>query len=404
MGPRWLRSSLALVVLLATAVPLLGGCGVPVGDSNGIAEPDATARRDGEAAWPPKVSLVRRWEGLDRPVQLTAPAGASGLKFVVCLPGTVEIIENDKVLDTPFLDISEKVSVGGERGLFSIAFAPDYEQSGRFYVCYTDLNGSTVVERYRVSSDEKRADEQTGEVILTVPQPYANHNGGQIAFGPDRFLYVGLGDGGGAGDPEGNGQRTDTLLGKILRIDVSGQGTYAIPPGNPFVGRKGYRGEIWDRGLRNPWRFSFDTLTGDLYIGDAGQDDWEEIDIEPVNTGGLNYGWVLYEGSHPYPPGSKGRSASGLTMPVFEYGHDLGYSVTGGYVYRGSLWPALVGCYFYADYGSGRIWAGQRNGGTWRTAEVADTRRHIAGFGQDAAGELYVLDLDSGEILQLVGR
>lgn len=391
---------LTVGLLLASAL-LTEGCARR--ETGTARTPEDVTTQSAVPTWPPEVKLLPRWTGFEQPVHLTGAGDGSGRVFVVGLTGIVSVIDGGKVLERPFLDISDKVKTGGERGLFSMAFAPDHAESGRFYVAYTDDNGSTVVERYRVSaSDRSVAAPESAQVVLTVPQPQPNHNGGQIAFGPDGQLYVGLGDGGGGGDPRGNAQNPDSLLGKILRIDVSGPGPYAVPANNPFVNRGGYRPEIWDLGLRNPWRFSFDTLTGELFIADVGQNEWEEINVEPVNSGGNNYGWNLYEGSHPYPPGSAASPTIGLVMPTFEYGHDRGNSVTGGYVYRGATWANLVGAYLYADYGSGRIWAAERDGQTWRTALVADTSRKIAGFGQDESGEVYALDISSGEVLSIV--
>jgi glucose/arabinose dehydrogenase len=343
--------------------------------------------------------------GFDRPVQLTHAGDGSGRAFVVELPGVIRLIQDGKVLPKAFLDVSDKVSTGGERGFFSIAFPPDYAASGRFYVDYTNKDGNSVISRYRVSaSDSDSADPGSEQVLLAVDQPFSNHNGGQLAFGPDGYLYVGFGDGGSEGDPFRNGQNPNVLLGKILRLDVSGSGGYSVPRDNPFVGRKGYRPEIWDLGLRNPWRFSFDLANGDLYIADVGGTDWEEIDWEPAHSGGRNYGWNIYEGTHPFPPGTPPASAVGLTMPVAEYGHDQGDAVMGAYVYRGRRWPALAGAYFYGDYGSGRLWALTRRSGSWESAVVADTGLTISGFGQDQSGELYLCDLSSGSISRIVGR
>ena len=356
-------------------------------------------------SWPPAVALEPAWSGFVNPVMLTHAGDGSGRAFVVELRGVVRVIDNGRALGTPFLDVSRLVSTGGERGFLSIAFAPDYRTSGRFYVDYTDLNGNSVIARYRVSTKDRNvADPGSAEVLLRVDQPFANHNGGQLAFGPDGYLYVGFGDGGGAGDPHGNGQDPGTLLGKILRLDVSGPGGYTVPPDNPFVATKGFRPEIWDLGLRNPWRFSFDTRTGDLYIGDVGQDAWEEIDFEPAGSGGRNYGWNRYEGTHAYPPGSTPAPTAGLTMPVAEYGHGADISVTGGFVYRGTRWPSLDGVYFFGDYGSGRLRALARVDGAWRATSVAETGMRIASFGQGEDGELYVLDYASGRILRIAGR
>lgn len=401
-------AEVVIVSLLLAALAALAGCGTPPGSgvtTPGEASPTPPASEPTTSpAWPPRVALEPAWSGFDNPVLLTHAGDGSGRAFVVELGGVVRVVKKGVVLDAPFLNVSKLVSTGGERGLFSIAFAPDYRASGTFYIDYTDVDGDSVIARYRVSaSDPDAADPASARIVLRVKQPFANHNGGQVAFGTDGMLYVGFGDGGGAGDPYGNGQNPGVLLGKILRLDVSGVDGYRIPPDNPFVGRKGFRPEIWSLGLRNPWRFSFDTLTGDLYIADVGQGAWEEIDFEPAGAGGRNYGWNLYEGSHAYKEGAK-ASVGEPTMPVAEYGHDVGISVTGGFVYRGTRWPALQGVYFFADYGSGRLWALQRANGVWRDALVAKTGLSIAGFGQDESGEVYVLDLTSGKIERIVGR
>ncbi|MDP2530743.1 MAG: PQQ-dependent sugar dehydrogenase, partial [Candidatus Palauibacterales bacterium] len=289
--------------------------------------------------------------GLSSPVWLTAPPGDPRL-FVVEQRGTIRIVKDGSLLPEPFLDLRPAVASGGERGLLGLAFHPDYASNGRFYVDYTDPQGDTRVVAYRVSaSDPDRADPASGDTILAVDQPYSNHNGGLVTFGPDGMLYVGLGDGGSGGDPRGNGQNRGTLLGAILRLDVDGGSPYRIPPDNPFVGQAGFRGEIWAWGLRNPWRYSFDPASGLLYIADVGQNDWEEINAEPARSGGLNYGWNVMEGRHCY--GSSSCDAQGLVQPILEYDHRDGCSITGGFVYRGSAMPDLQGTYFYSDYCSG---------------------------------------------------
>ncbi len=361
----------------------------------------ATPTPTPEPVWPPTVSLEPAFSGLEQPVLAVGAGDGSDRLFVVELTGRVRVAKAGAVLPKPFLDLSGLVSTGGERGLFSVAFPPDYATSGAFYVDYTNTAGNSVIARYRVSADPDRADPASAEVLLTVKQPYANHNGGQLAFGPDGFLYIGFGDGGSGGDPQGNAQNPATMLGKMLRIDVSRPGPYGIPLDNPFIGQTAYRAEIWALGLRNPWRFSFDRSTGELYIADVGQNEWEEIDVEPARSGGRNYGWNRFEGTHPYPPDAK-RDPAGFTMPVIEYDHSAGESVAGGFVYRGKRSAALLGVYFYADYSSGRVWALRRAGTRWQMALVAETGRAIAGFGQDDAGELYLLDLQSGEALRIV--
>ncbi|MGH7675389.1 MAG: PQQ-dependent sugar dehydrogenase, partial [Gemmatimonadales bacterium] len=271
------------------------------------------------------------------------------------------------------------------------AFHPRYAQNGYFYVNYTDNNGNTRVERYRVSADPDSADPASDTLVLFIDQPYSNHNGGHILFGPDSMLYVAMGDGGSGGDPHGYGQSRATLLGKLLRIDVDGGAPYAVPPDNPFVGVAGARPEIWALGLRNPWRIAFDSVAGLLYVADVGQNRWEEVDVAPAQAAGLNYGWNVMEGAHCYNTGS--CATSGLVLPALEYGHSDGCTVIGGYVYRGSRSPTLAGHYFYADYCSGWLRSFTYGGGA-----VLERRRwdvpalgNVLSFGEDAAGEIYVL-------------
>jgi glucose/arabinose dehydrogenase len=351
------------------------------------------------------VALEEVAEGLAFPLYLTTPPGDPRL-FVVEKGGAIRIIKDGALLTTPFLDIHAQVSTGSEQGLLGLAFDPAYATNGRFIVHYTDAAGDTRLSAFEVSGDPDRADSTSERVLLAVDQPFANHNGGQIAFGPDGFLYLGLGDGGSGGDPNGTGQRLDDLLGSILRLALSPTG-YTVPPDNPFVGVTGARGEIWSYGLRNPWRFSFDRLTGDLYIGDVGESRLEEIDVAPASAGGgrgVNYGWNVMEGLSCYA--APGCDTTGLALPVVQYGHNEGCSVTGGYVYRGAAIPPLQGVYFYADYCSGFVRSFRLVNGA--AAEQADwpTLRpgsSIPSFGEDAAGELYVLSAD-GRVLKIVPR
>lgn len=395
------RAAAALTLLLAIALVAACTPSEPrVVDGPPPGQP-ATPTSAPEPVWPPAVRLEPAFSGFEQPVLAVGAGDGSSRLFVVELTGRIRLIKDGAVRPEPFLDLSGLVSTGGERGLFSVAFPPDYASTGVFYVDYTNAAGDSVIARYRVSADPDRADPASAEVLLTVDQPYANHNGGQLAFGPDGFLYAGFGDGGGAGDPEANAQNPASLLGKMLRIDVARTGAYGIPLNNPFIGQTAYRAEIWALGLRNPWRFSFDGSTGDLYIADVGQNAWEEIDVEPARSGGRNYGWDLFEGTHPYPSDAK-RDSEGFTTPVIEYARDAGQSVTGGFVYRGTRFPALVGVYFYADFSSGRMWALRRAGSDWETTLVAETGLPIAGFGQDDAGEVYVLDMQRGDVLRIV--
>jgi hypothetical protein len=307
----------------------------------------------------------------------------------------VVIHDGTQLLPTPFLDIAPIVSCCGERGLLSVAFHPQYAVNGRFYVNYTNTSGHTVIARYSVSGNPNLADPASGSVLLTVMQPFSNHNGGQLQFGPDGYLYIGMGDGGSAGDPNDLAQDPATLLGKMLRIDVDGGVPYAVPATNPFVGVPGVLDEIWALGLRNPWRFSFDRATGDLFIADVGQNSWEEVDFQPTGSpGGENYGWRRMEGSDCFNPPS-GCNDGSLVLPIAEYSHSLGCSITGGYRYRGPQFPHLRGFYLYGDYCSGRIWGTSERAGSWTTAELVDTTFTISAFGEDEAGELYVTHYSS---------
>ncbi|HWC06515.1 MAG TPA: PQQ-dependent sugar dehydrogenase, partial [Gemmatimonadota bacterium] len=300
----------------------------------------------------PEPALVEVADGLSFPVHLTSPPGDPRL-FVVEKSGAIRVIKDGQVLQTAFLDIRDEVSGGSEQGLLSLAFHPRYASNGRFFVDYTNLSGDTRVVEYRVSADPDRADPAPVQTILSVDQPFANHNGGLLVFGPDGMLYVGLGDGGSGGDPQGNGQNRGVLLGKILRIDVDAGTPYAIPSDNPFVGQAGRRGEIWAWGLRNPWRFSFDRETGDLFVADVGQNDREEVNARSRDEGGVNYGWNVMEGSECFQDDDCDRA--GLTLPVVEYDHGEGCSITGGFVYRGSALPELRGHYFFSDFCSGFV-------------------------------------------------
>lgn len=320
--------------------------------------------------------------------------------------GRVRIVANGQVLSQAFLDISDKVgSSGNEQGLFSTAFHPRYPDDPRLFVHYTDRSGDTVIESYRASTDPNLADPASAKVLLTVDQPYSNHNGGLNIFGPDGYLYIGLGDGGGGGDPQDNAQNLGTLLGKILRLDVDGGDSYAIPSTNPFVNRSGAEPEIWALGVRNPWRFSFDSATGDLYLADVGQNAWEEVNFRPAaEAGGGNYGWDIMEGKHCYPSGTS-CDQTGLILPVVEYPlrQDGNCAVTGGYVYRGQAQPNLQGIYFYGDYCSGKLWGmAQSSDGAWQNRELNELDASISSFGVDEADELYLTDLSGGRVYRLV--
>ena len=333
--------------------------------------------------------------GLSSPLYLTTPAGDPRL-FIVEQEGRIRIVKNGQLPATPFLDITGSVGAGGERGLLSVAFHPSYATNGYFYVDYTDNNGDTRIERYTVGPNPDIADVASAKLILFIAQPYSNHNGGLVTFGPDGMLYIGMGDGGSGGDPQNRAQNPDSLLGKLLRIDVDHGDPYAIPAGNPFA-TSGGAPEIWALGLRNPWRFAFDRAAGLLYIADVGQDLWEEVSVAPAGQGGLNYGWRIMEGLHCFNPTS--CSSTGLVQPVVEYSHANGCSITGGFVYRGTRAPSLVGQYFYSDYCSGwmRSFSYANGAVTGQTSwSLNVSLGNVLSFGEDSAGELYVLSAGGG--------
>jgi len=358
---------------------------------------------------PPSTLAVRLRQvasGLASPVFLTSPPGDQERTFVVEQGGRIRIIRNDALVSAPFLDISSRIQNGGEQGLLGLAFHPGYAANGRLVVYYTNTSGDIRIASYRVTANPDVADPASEQILLAVPHPSnSNHNGGMVAFGPDGRLYAGIGDGGGGGDPSGNGQNRNVLLGKIVRLDVSAGGQASVPPGNPFFGQAGMRPEIWSYGLRNPWRFSFDRLTGDLYIGDVGQNEREEINAstEVSEFGrGLNYGWRIMEGNSCFSP-SSGCNRSGLTVPVLDYTHTDGCSVTGGYVYQGSLVSGLQGQYLYADYCQGWVRSFRLSGDQaiqqfeWPTLSPGG---QITSFGEDARGELYILT-GSGKVFRI---
>ena len=340
------------------------------------------------------------------PLAFAAPSDGSGRLFVAAKDGRTWILQGSDVAGTPLLDLRSLVSGGGEQGLLGLAVHPDFPDDPRVFVDYTDTSGDTVVASYRLAAgNPDQLDPESAVWILAVDQPFPNHNGGAIAFGPDRMLYVALGDGGGGGDPLDSGRRTDTLLGKILRLDIDvaadASAPYAIPPDNPFVDRAGARPEIWLTGLRNPWRMAFDRITGDLWIGDVGQGDWEEVDVAPAGVGGLDFGWNTMEGGHCFAP-KQGCQTEGLSRPVTEYSHDLGCTIVGGAVYRGTRQPLLTGLYVFADYCSGRMWAVPAGrDGPLQPVRVGTAGAGIASFGEDANGELYAANLD-GTISRVV--
>jgi glucose/arabinose dehydrogenase len=358
------------------------------------------------------VSLEPFVEGLAAPLLVTNAGDGSGRLFVIEQVGRIRIVEDATLVRRPFLDIAERINAGGERGLLGLAFHPDYG-AGRddLYVNYTASDSDTVIARYRVDPDDPDvADPASEEILIRLEDPYGNHNGGNLVFGPDGYLYIGMGDGGGGGDPLEAGQDLGTLFAKMLRIDVDGTSDgrpYAIPDDNPFVGEAGAEPEIWSLGLRNPWRYSFDAVTGDLWIGDVGQGRWEEIDRSLAAEGagrGLNFGWNVMEGPDCFPADDPCEGTDDLTLPIASYEHGPGCSVTGGFVYRGTAQPALAGVYVFADYCSGELFGLSSSG-----PDVQDPVSYgriegsIASFGEDEERELYAADLRGGRIVRVVG-
>lgn len=346
--------------------------------------------------------------GFNSPLYVTHAGDGTGRLFVVEQDGFIFVLDENGAWDDfdPFLDISAMLSPdvfqGGytERGLLGLAFHPNFAENGLFFINHTDLNGDTIIARYYVNPDDpNHADVASRTEILKIPQPFYDHNGGVLAFGPDGYLYIGVGDGGSLGnDPGATAQDLSTLLGKILRIDANTE-PYAVPDDNPFVGVESAQPEIWAYGLRNPWRFSFDRATGDLYIGEVGQISYEEIDFQPADSpGGENYGWYDFEGLHPY---NSETPPENMTYPIAEYPHSEGCAVSGGYVYRGEMLPELQGTYFFGDYCTGKIWTLVRDAaGEWQLQFFMQTSATISSFGEDEAGELYIVDY-KGDILRL---
>ena len=386
---------------------------VRVFGSQSVAPTDA-----GEA---PRWKLKRVAVGLDLPVQAAHAGDGSGRLFVLEQKGRIRIVKDGVINADAFLDISERVSCCGERGLISIAFPPDYAGKQHFYVSYTDVDGHLIISRFRTIADPDRADPDSEEIVLAIEQPYASHNGGRIVFGPkDGYLYIGSGDGGDYSDPHNNGQNPNSMLGKILRIDVeSGVQPYSIPASNPFVGVEGHRDEVWALGLRNPWGFAFDRLTGDLYIPDVGHSTHEEVNFQPAGSrGGENYGWRVTEGSicHLFP---QPCSAKGMTPPAAEYHHIDGCAVVGGVVYRGSEFPSLQGHFIFADFCSGRIWglhrpdmelsSGSRSADEdfpdgWQGSLLLPPSVPLSSIGEDEEGNVYFTGYQPGSVFMLTER
>ncbi len=377
------------------------GCG----DSGTTPDPNPNPDPDPDPIPGGSLALELVASGLSDPILVTAPTGDLARLFVVERPGRIRIVENGVLLPNPFLDIRSLTSTSSERGFLSMAFHPQFTQNGEFFVSYTDVTtGGNRIARYTVSGNPNIADGGSGMILLSVAQPFENHNGGHIAFGPDGMLYIAIGDGGGGGDPLGSGQNRLTLLGAMLRIDVDGGTPFAIPPDNPFVGDPTGADEIWASGLRNPWRYSFDRLTGDLYIADVGQNQIEEVDVQlATSLGGENYGWNTMEGSTCFQSGA--CDMTGLTLPVLEYDHGQGCSITGGYVYRGTSIPSLSGRYLYADFCSGFVRSFELQGGAATSfadhSDFLSPNGSIASFGEDAAGELYILTIE-GSVFRII--
>jgi glucose/arabinose dehydrogenase len=397
---------MAALVALALALPA-PTAGVPARpSSDGV---------DAPAAYDPNAVIVG-WArviggGLSKPVYVTNAGDGSGRLFIVEQTGRIRIFKSNALLSTPYLNLSASISTGFEQGLLGLAFHPDYDTNGKFYVNLTQKDGTTAINEYRANPPSANTvDWHTGRRIMTIAQPYSNHNGGHLAFGPDGFLYIGTGDGGSGGDPGNRAQSLTQVLGKMLRIDINGtQGTwqYRAPADNPYVGIAGYD-EIWARGLRNPWGWSFDRANGDLYIADVGQGRYEEVNISlgPKAGRGLNYGWRVMEGRHCYNPPTN-CNTSGKVLPVEEYAHsvsgDDNCSVTGGYVYRGTFYPALVGGYFFGDYCSGRLWSmPARSVHPVTPVQHKMTTLSISGFGEDEAGNVFVV-FHEGLVYRITG-
>jgi len=351
------------------------------------------------------VELKRFADGAEAATGMT-PA-PNGRMYITEKAGRIRVMTlNGFVLDEPFMDITDRIkSDGAEQGLVGLAFHPNYQSNGYFYVHYTDLQGDNVIARYSAASGGNAGNPDSEEVLLRVDQPEATHNGGQLVFGPDGYLYIGIGDGGGGNDTFDNAQNGQTLMGSILRVDVNGAFPYSIPNTNPFVGDPNFRDEIWAYGLRNPWRFSFDRVTDELYIGDVGEVTWEEINVVMAGSrGGINFGWPIYEGLHC--TGLNECDSTGLTMPITEHEHGAeGCAVIGGYVYRGVSYPVLRGTYLFSDFCSGFIWGLSRNdSGAWRVEKLGEAGFAVTAFGQDLAGEVYILDHVGGGVFQITGR
>ncbi|PYQ17926.1 MAG: glucose dehydrogenase [Acidobacteria bacterium] len=393
-------------VTLAALLVACGGSDGPGGSPPSSSPPPATCGAGTPVPGTPSLTSQLLAGGFQSPLDLQAAPGDRERLYVVEQGGRIQVVRSGQVAGAPFLDIGSRISRGGERGLLGLAFHPQFATNRRFFVNYTDRQGDTQIAEFRAASGDQ-ADPQSERPLLFVAQPFANHNGGGLAFGNDGMLYLGLGDGGSGGDPFGNGQSLGTRLGKMLRIDVDRGTPYAVPSDNPFATRPGAMPEIWAFGLRNPFRFSFDRATGDLYIGDVGQNRFEEVDVGVASRkGGENYGWNTMEGNSCYAPPS-GCSMAGLTLPVLDYGHGDGCSITGGYVYRGCRLPGYAGTYFYGDYCAGFVRSFRLENGRavdqrdWTSSIGRGLIHNVTSFGVDLDGEVYVVDY-GGAVYRIV--
>jgi glucose/arabinose dehydrogenase len=382
--------AIAAAGLALTAPAVIAGCGD--GPSSPLNVPD--------------LALDTLLTGMSHPLFVSAPPGDRSRLFIVERTGTIRIFRSGALLATPFLDITPEVNTGSEQGLLGLAFPPDYASSRYFVVYYVDPALNTVLSRFHVPSGTPDvADAASEDTLLTIAQPVGDHNGGMLAYGRDGYLYLSTGDGGCCGDPDGHGQDRTELLGSLLRLNVPASGGYTIPATNPWATHPTFRHELWNYGLRNPWRFSFDRATGDLYIADVGDNTREEVDVVgPASTGGENYGWRIMEGNQCYGGGSCDRT--GLTLPVLDYGHNQGCSIIGGYVYRGSAMPGLRGRYFYTDFCAAWIRSFRRSGGVvldQREYDFLDSSEFPTSFGEDGDGELYVTT-DAGNVYKIVAK
>lgn len=399
------RQKLPLLIISIEILLLIGVVGAIVYHPRKAAAPAPakSAQTPAEHYNPPQITPVAYAKGLSAPTSIAVTPDTTDTRlFVTERAGRIRAVDTAGAVSEPVLDISAQVlDSGGEMGLLGIAFDPKFTTNRYMYIFYISKQKQTVLARYELSQDGKKAVTTSAKVLLTLQQEYGNHKGGQLQFGPDGYLYVGIGDGGSSGDPHNYAQDTNTWFGKILRLDT-GNGSYAIPASNPFAKAAGAKPEIWATGLRNPWRFSFDRKTGDLYVADVGQNMYEEINVQKAGSkGGENYGWRCYEAGHDFNT-KNCRSLSTYISPVIEYDHSNNRcSVTGGYVYRGASEPALTGKYLYADFCSGELFYTQEQNGSWKPTLAATTPHKISTFGQDNAGELYFADIDAGSIFRL---